>query len=254
METTIVTTKQNPTWDVNQSKLDFVKTFTTWRGKIHQYEQQTKPLDTQTKMTVLLNRLRSAAREHLLLTTDLLDSEYEKAIKMVEEYYRNVYINNEQGDLNAFKGKCYKGKGKHSKGKGKQDNSYGICSNYSHGKKRMKVQRVNTMPRQMQSTYGRLSSSGYYNKGKGKAKARAMDLHYQQSERSNKGKVKNKTVQCYLCGKDGHASPNCFWKGQTYSIDQQTPTTVVPTSDSSTNRHGNHSTIPSSSASTTTLK
>eukprot|EP00971_Amphidinium_carterae_P015172 299906-Amphidinium_carterae.1 len=31
-----------------------------------------------------------------------MNPDYERAIKTVEEYYRNVYIHNEQGDLNAF--------------------------------------------------------------------------------------------------------------------------------------------------------
>eukprot|EP00971_Amphidinium_carterae_P142511 2823088-Amphidinium_carterae.1 len=54
---------------------------------------------------------------------DMKDPDYDNAVKTVEDYYRNVCIDNEQGDLNAFKGK-YKGKGKYSKGEGKQDDNY----------------------------------------------------------------------------------------------------------------------------------
>eukprot|EP00971_Amphidinium_carterae_P281334 5585649-Amphidinium_carterae.1 len=57
-------------------------------------------------MTVLLNRLRGVVRDHLLLNADMDNPDYNGTIKTVEEYYSNVYIGNEQGDLNAFKGKC----------------------------------------------------------------------------------------------------------------------------------------------------
>eukprot|EP00971_Amphidinium_carterae_P253189 5026990-Amphidinium_carterae.1 len=42
-----------------------------------------------------------------------------------------------------------------------------------------------------------------------------------------KGKGKRKTVQCYQCGKYGHTSPDCWWKGATYDVDQQTPGTSL---------------------------
>eukprot|EP00971_Amphidinium_carterae_P347701 6489827-Amphidinium_carterae.1 len=92
----------------HETNLDFIKAFTTWHDEIYHCEEETKPLDTQIKMTVLLNRLRGAVRDHLSFTTDLQDQDYEKSIKTVKEYYWNVYSDNEQGDLIAFKGKYYK--------------------------------------------------------------------------------------------------------------------------------------------------
>eukprot|EP00971_Amphidinium_carterae_P013064 257523-Amphidinium_carterae.1 len=74
----------NPTSDVTQSKQRLIKTFTTWRDEIYQYEETNKPLDENIKMTVLLNKLRRVRRDHQLLKTklDKLD-------------YKNVYIDNE---------------------------------------------------------------------------------------------------------------------------------------------------------------
>eukprot|EP00971_Amphidinium_carterae_P217571 4319081-Amphidinium_carterae.1 len=92
----------NLTWDTSQSKQELTKTFTTWRDEIYMHEDGTKPLGTSIKMTILLNRLRGAVRDFLLPTADLQNPDYEKYIKTVEEYYRNVYIDSEQLDLDAF--------------------------------------------------------------------------------------------------------------------------------------------------------
>eukprot|EP00971_Amphidinium_carterae_P008767 172651-Amphidinium_carterae.3 len=34
----------NPTWGVNQNKSEFIKTFTTWRDEVYQYDDQMKDI------------------------------------------------------------------------------------------------------------------------------------------------------------------------------------------------------------------
>eukprot|EP00971_Amphidinium_carterae_P313619 6233291-Amphidinium_carterae.1 len=70
------------------------------------------------------------------------------------------------------------------------------------------------------NTSGRPSPSGNCKKGKGKSRGkRKVPPIPPQSEQSNKCNGKNKgktqTFQCYLRGRCGHTSPNCWWKGKT---------------------------------------
>eukprot|EP00971_Amphidinium_carterae_P095355 1886781-Amphidinium_carterae.2 len=76
-------------------------------------------------MTVLLNWLRRAVQNHLLLNIDMTKPDFDKTAKVVEDYYRNFYIENDYTtNTNVFKGKRYgKGKGNDSF-KGQDRNSY----------------------------------------------------------------------------------------------------------------------------------
>eukprot|EP00971_Amphidinium_carterae_P295443 5867580-Amphidinium_carterae.1 len=80
-----------------------------------------------------LDRLQGAVRDHLLLNTDLQNPDYDKAMKTVEDCYRNVYIDNEQDDL-KFKGANTKQKAKGSKGMSKQEKNYNNYDNYGKRK------------------------------------------------------------------------------------------------------------------------
>eukprot|EP00971_Amphidinium_carterae_P160444 3180487-Amphidinium_carterae.1 len=93
-----------------KTKQEFIKVFTTWIHEIYQYVKTSAILDDNVKIKVLINRLRGAVRDHLLPDTDLDAPDFYKALKMVEDHYRNVYINSEANDMNAFKGK-WSGKG-----------------------------------------------------------------------------------------------------------------------------------------------
>eukprot|EP00971_Amphidinium_carterae_P134117 2657636-Amphidinium_carterae.5 len=61
---------------------------------------------------------RRQVRGHLLMKMLMNSPDYDNAIKTVEEdFYRNVFIDNEHGDLNAFKGSTSKEKGSRPKAK-----------------------------------------------------------------------------------------------------------------------------------------
>eukprot|EP00971_Amphidinium_carterae_P196397 3897010-Amphidinium_carterae.1 len=62
-------------------------------------------LDDSVEMTVLVNKLEGLVQSHLLLNIDMTKPDFDKAAKVVEDYYRNVYIENGYTTNAAFKGK-----------------------------------------------------------------------------------------------------------------------------------------------------
>eukprot|EP00971_Amphidinium_carterae_P097163 1922973-Amphidinium_carterae.1 len=67
-------------------------------------------------------------------------------------------------------------------------------------------------------------------------RTKPKDRRYHNNKQINhtkagtKGKQKRKfTPQGNLCGKMGHTAPSCWWKGQTYAIDQHAPVAELPT-------------------------
>eukprot|EP00971_Amphidinium_carterae_P225036 4464001-Amphidinium_carterae.1 len=135
------------------------------------------------------------------------DPDYEAAVQTVEDCYRNVYTDNEQGDLNAFKGKYGKGKGIH-----KRKTIAATCKELwriwqQQRKRRRKVHKHETkaIPSQRQkkrilklqlrsgpysNTYGKPSPNYYtYNKGKGgKSKGTSTGPPIPQQRGEQKGK------------------------------------------------------------------
>eukprot|EP00971_Amphidinium_carterae_P158678 3145659-Amphidinium_carterae.2 len=69
------------------------------------------------KMAMLLENIQGDIQSHLLLTTNMATPNFDKAATIVEDYYRNVYIDNNYsaGTHGGLNGKY--GKGKHNKGK-----------------------------------------------------------------------------------------------------------------------------------------
>eukprot|EP00971_Amphidinium_carterae_P019373 381502-Amphidinium_carterae.1 len=62
------------------------------------------------------------------------------------------------------------------------------------------------------------------------------------------GGKRNDTV-CYYCGKPGHTSDKCWWKGQIYNIDQAQPVCSIPND----NQPQQLQQLPQSSVSTTIM-
>eukprot|EP00971_Amphidinium_carterae_P141264 2799001-Amphidinium_carterae.2 len=59
---------------------------------------------TSMKMALLMQHIQGDIRSHLLQTEDLARPNFEDAAKKVEEYYRNVYADNNNGGVNGMKG------------------------------------------------------------------------------------------------------------------------------------------------------
>eukprot|EP00971_Amphidinium_carterae_P245665 4878702-Amphidinium_carterae.1 len=107
----------NPTWNTNMINIEFIESFTSWRDEIYQYEEQTgQQINKQIKVTLLpLNKIRRQVQGHftlkMIMRPVMKDPDYKRAMQTVEDDYRNSYLDKEQGNLNAFKGKYTKGKG-----------------------------------------------------------------------------------------------------------------------------------------------
>eukprot|EP00971_Amphidinium_carterae_P110143 2181921-Amphidinium_carterae.3 len=85
-----------PTWNnTTQSPTDFIKTFQNWRDEI--YEQSVANLPSAMKMTLLIQNIHGHIKSHLLLTTNLAKANFDDSATKVEDYYRNVYIDNNNG-------------------------------------------------------------------------------------------------------------------------------------------------------------
>eukprot|EP00971_Amphidinium_carterae_P164954 3270140-Amphidinium_carterae.2 len=86
--------------------------------------------------------------------TILVNPDFEKATETVEEYYRNVYIDNNAASINGFKGK----KGKYGKGNPKGKGDYRFIP---YGKRK-------------ENTHQKLDSKSYQTKSKGKGSDETM--------------------------------------------------------------------------------
>eukprot|EP00971_Amphidinium_carterae_P242161 4808428-Amphidinium_carterae.1 len=110
--------------------------------------------------------------------------------------YTNNYTSQHKGKENGKYGSRpyqVKGKGFHNNYSGPK----GILSyNYSKGKSKGKGSKN-------KSTFDKIPPPPQ-NKGKG----------------STKGKGKGTNIICYYCGRPGHTSDKCWWKGPIYNIDQ----------------------------------
>eukprot|EP00971_Amphidinium_carterae_P205426 4076908-Amphidinium_carterae.2 len=95
-----------PTWNTGMNNRDFIKTFTTWRERRKTQTELTKAV----KASILLNTLSGPVKDHLLLSMNVRDLNFDAVMQTVEDYYWSTYIDNEQRDMNAFKGKYNKEK------------------------------------------------------------------------------------------------------------------------------------------------
>eukprot|EP00971_Amphidinium_carterae_P313321 6226820-Amphidinium_carterae.1 len=101
-----------PTWNqVSQAPGKLIRQFQNWRDKIFNYESTVSTeIAPSVKMALVMQHIQGDIRSHLLLTENLATPNFEDAAKKVEEYYRNVYSDNNNGGVNGMKGKYYKGK------------------------------------------------------------------------------------------------------------------------------------------------
>eukprot|EP00971_Amphidinium_carterae_P052543 1034229-Amphidinium_carterae.1 len=80
----------NPTWNTGMNNRDFIRSFTTWKDKIFQHEEHTQ----------ILNGLNMNMR----------NPDFDAAMQTVEDYYRNTYIDNEQGNFERIQRKVRQSK------------------------------------------------------------------------------------------------------------------------------------------------
>eukprot|EP00971_Amphidinium_carterae_P119236 2361862-Amphidinium_carterae.2 len=127
-----------PTWNnVTQAPGEFIRQFQDWRDEIFNYKSAVQSeIAVSMKMALLLQHIQGDIRSHLLLTENLAKPNFEDAEKKVEEYYRNVYVDNNFGGVNGVKGKYYKGKGK--------DNREKVTTETTAKQAKEKVTRVTT--------------------------------------------------------------------------------------------------------------
>eukprot|EP00971_Amphidinium_carterae_P126392 2503983-Amphidinium_carterae.1 len=232
-------------------------------------------------MALLTQDIQGDIRSHVLLTQNLATANFDDAATKVEDYYRNVYIDNDNpGGIQAFKGgKPWKGKGKDKDKKGKSDyynqqkekgseyqqpqqpyqpwkgkgkgGKYGQRPYYSKSKGKRRGYNNYT-------NYSRPKGSYYnYRKGNGKGKGNKSQgppspppNAYGKGRGSSKGKGGKRTdIMCYYCGKPGHTSDKCWWKGRIYNIDQSQPVWSVLND----NQPQQLQQLPQSSSSTTIM-
>eukprot|EP00971_Amphidinium_carterae_P126051 2497296-Amphidinium_carterae.3 len=193
-------------------------------------------------MALLMQHIQGDIRSHLLLTENLATPNFEDSAKKVEECYRNVYADNNNGGVNGMKGKYYKGpvvKGKGKEKKGKGDYSYNYSGkgkgytndyqNYQRGKSKgkytsrpynVKVIGLGKSYKGYTSNYSNYSRPKGSNYGRGRGKGKGSKGKSSYNNIQPKGKGQGNHVICYFFGRPGHTSNKCWWKGQTYNIDQ----------------------------------
>eukprot|EP00971_Amphidinium_carterae_P286569 5689279-Amphidinium_carterae.2 len=88
----------NPMWsNINQQPNEFVRqfNFNHWRDEIAKNEESpSTTIADAIKTSMFVNRLQGEVRSHLLLTSDMRTPDFDKGAKTVEDYYRDVYIDN----------------------------------------------------------------------------------------------------------------------------------------------------------------
>eukprot|EP00971_Amphidinium_carterae_P254280 5047984-Amphidinium_carterae.1 len=138
------------------------------------------------KMTLLIQNIRGDIKSRLLLTTDLAKAYFEDLATKVEDYYRNVYIDSNNGGQVAALQKPQKpwkpwkpgkGKGKdkakdHGKGKGGKDYPQQPWKGYGKGKG------------------GKYGKQPYYNKGKQKERVVSTTTNDRKATTTEKKKTK----------------------------------------------------------------
>eukprot|EP00971_Amphidinium_carterae_P345485 6486472-Amphidinium_carterae.1 len=247
-----------PTWNnVNQQPNEFIKTFQHWRDEIYNYEQSVAELPSEMKMTLLIQTIQGDIRSHMLMNYNLTTANFDESCTRVEDYYRNVYVDNSAGQVAGVqnprkkpwppwkrqpwknghgKGKYDYDKAKGGKDKGGKDNPWkggydkgrkgkgrGYGKPWSKGKGKGDKGYNNY-------NYGYGKPKGYdYRKGKdkgdgGKPKGPPLPSNYGndwKGKKAGKGKG-DKYIVCYYCGKPGYTSDKCWWKnkGQIYNMDQ----------------------------------
>eukprot|EP00971_Amphidinium_carterae_P204191 4051957-Amphidinium_carterae.1 len=88
------------TWNnTTQPPNEFIKTFQNWRDEIYNYEQSAAELPSEMKMTLLIQNIQGDIKSHMLMNYKLSTSNFDESCTRVEDYYRNVYIDNSEGQV-----------------------------------------------------------------------------------------------------------------------------------------------------------
>eukprot|EP00971_Amphidinium_carterae_P166776 3304779-Amphidinium_carterae.1 len=100
---------------------EFIKTFQNKRDEIFNYEQAVSEIGSTMKMTLLIEHIQGDIKSYLLLHVNLAKADFDEAATKVEDYYRNLYIDNSSGGGIQALGKPKK-PWKPWKGKGDKNN------------------------------------------------------------------------------------------------------------------------------------
>eukprot|EP00971_Amphidinium_carterae_P064161 1270156-Amphidinium_carterae.1 len=161
------------------------------------------------KMALLTQHIQGDTRSHLLLTENLATPNFEDAARKVEEYYRNVYVDNNFGGVNGMEAKYNKCKGKDKKCKGdyrdysQTGKGKGYAYDYQNYQKAKSKGKYTSRPYSVKgkgksykgytSNYSRPKGSyNNYGRGRGKGKgAKGKSSYYDvpQLPSQNKGKL-----------------------------------------------------------------
>eukprot|EP00971_Amphidinium_carterae_P126609 2508542-Amphidinium_carterae.1 len=155
-------------------------------------------------MALLLQNMQGDIKSHLLLNTDMANPNFEEPATKVEEYYRNVYIdNNYSKGVHGLKGKYGKGKDKGKKGKCDYNNTpkgKGYTDNYPPHQKGNFKEKKSTAHDHTTSKEEEKAEGNYnnYNKGRGKAKDQRTSQrlttfhHFHRAKEKNQPKKKER--------------------------------------------------------------
>eukprot|EP00971_Amphidinium_carterae_P260782 5173520-Amphidinium_carterae.1 len=149
------------------------------------------------RTSMLVNRVHGEVQAHFLLTNDLNNPDFNKAAKIVEEYYRNVYIDNElTANTNTMKGNTTNEKGSTARKDKRDIHTHTTLRGTGQGKYQSRPYYIkgknpyhNTGSYGSYNTYG--LNPGRYNKYKGKSKG-SQKGHMTTVTHNNKTKEKER--------------------------------------------------------------
>eukprot|EP00971_Amphidinium_carterae_P348727 6490644-Amphidinium_carterae.2 len=214
---------------------DFIKIFQNWRDEIYNYENS---VSETMKMALLMQYIQGDIKPHPFLNVNSAKADFDDAATKIENYYRNVYIDQKQRWRNTSTWKTLQGLEAFER-QGKRQRQK-LRKRLLERRKRLSTTTVQAMERKRQRWKGKGKGKGYYGyqnytqpkggynnyrKSKGKGKGKGPPLP--STPYYNTG-GKRTDIVCYNCGKPGHTSDKCWWKLQIYNIDQAQPVWSLP--------------------------
>eukprot|EP00971_Amphidinium_carterae_P020454 402951-Amphidinium_carterae.4 len=166
-----------PTWsNTTQQPSEFTRQFQNWRDEIYNYESTVRSETASSmKMDLLLQHIQDDIKSHLLLNTSMVNPDFENAATKVEEYYRNVYIDNNCSRRTKARKERKETTTLHRKERATQTTTLHTTEEKAKGKGKYNSRPYNVKGRgkgynNYNSNYSR--PKGSYNYGKGKSKGK----------------------------------------------------------------------------------
>eukprot|EP00971_Amphidinium_carterae_P345958 6487169-Amphidinium_carterae.1 len=241
-----------PTWNnATQSPSEFIRHFSNWRDDIYNYENTVSEIAATIKLATLLQHIQGEVRAHLLLNFDLANPDFDAAITKVEEYYRNVYIDNNYSTRDETEEEKEKAttqinnqkeekdiptinKATHPTPRAEEKEESTAHDLTTSNEKEKEVTRVitTTTTQEKGNTTHPTSTRAKEKRKTQRIKGQTFIRHTSRNRKgkgSTKGKGKGNynsyynnysNITCYLCGKPGHTADKCWWKGTIHNIDQ----------------------------------